>query len=80
MRCIFDGLGIPWPTPEMWSKIKRFKTAMLVTEARDVMTMIHPDWKYCEANGFKPLQLRIHPWEPAMTKAAFLNAYREYRE
>jgi hypothetical protein len=53
------------------SSVKRADKILLATEARDLMSPLHPDWR----QPMEPLPFIIEPWEPARAKKEFLKRY-----
>jgi 5'-deoxynucleotidase YfbR-like HD superfamily hydrolase len=51
--------------------VKRADILLLATEARDLMSPLHPDWK----SPVEPLPFRIEPWKPARAKTEFLKRF-----
>jgi 5'-deoxynucleotidase YfbR-like HD superfamily hydrolase len=51
--------------------VKKADILLLATEARDLMSPLHPDWK----SPVEPLPFRIEPWEPARAKTEFLKRF-----
>lgn len=74
MDVIAEALNLP-PEPD-WSFIKFADDKALATEARDLMSPIHPEWMKWIA-GITPLEERIVPLPPREAKALFLRRYEE---
>jgi uncharacterized protein len=53
--------------------VKRADTQLLATEARDLMSPLHPDWK----QPVDPLPFTIDPWSPSQAKDAFIKRFFE---
>lgn len=74
MAAIAKRFGLP---PEIPESVHAADLKLLVTEARDLMSPLHPDWHYCVENGYEALEERIVPWEPARAKREFLARFEE---
>jgi 5'-deoxynucleotidase YfbR-like HD superfamily hydrolase len=66
------GLSIPIP-----SDVDRADMVLLATEARDLMSPLHAEWHYQEANGYPVLPYTIKPVFPDAAKTLFLARYAE---
>ncbi len=53
--------------------VKRADTILLATEARDLMSPLHPDWR----QPVEPLPFKIEPWTPEQAKENFLKRFNE---
>lgn len=70
MVVIAEKFGLPSSEPKV---VKDADIRILATEARDLMSPLHPDWRQpCEPYPFK-----IDPLNPAEAKRLFLDRYRE---
>lgn len=58
------------------AEVKKWDTVLCVTEARDLMAPLHPDWKHTPENGFDVLAERIVPWSPPLARRRFLDRFR----
>jgi hypothetical protein len=57
--------------------VKRADKQLLYTEARDLMSPLHPDW----VNAVDPLPWKIEAWDQKKSKAEFLKRFYElFRE
>lgn len=72
MRAIAEKFHLRWPLPVEVEEVDR---KMLVTEARDLFDALHPDWHYCERNGFEPFSEKIEPWPWERAEREFLLRY-----
>jgi 5'-deoxynucleotidase YfbR-like HD superfamily hydrolase len=68
MGVIARKFGLPEKMP---SSVKAADTTLLVTEARDLKSPLHPDWLHRSSNGFEPMTEKIIPWSPRRAKAEF---------
>ena len=57
--------------------VKQVDLLLLATEARDLMSPLHPDWRYQEANGFPVLPDRILPLGPEAAEHLFMERFNE---
>lgn len=72
-RVICEKFGL---NPSEPSVVKQMDTKMLATEARDLMSPLHPDWiQPCD-----PFPFTIEPLNPSDVKKLFLARYRELTE
>jgi hypothetical protein len=62
--------GLPFQEPP---SVKKADTALLATEARDLMSPLHPDWKQM----VEPLPFKIEPWDPQHAKDMFMKRFFE---
>jgi len=62
--------GLPEKEPP---DVKRADTILLATEARDLMSPRHPDWK----QPAEPLPFKIESWSPQQAKDNFLKRFTE---
>lgn len=53
--------------------VKRADTLLLATEARDLMSPLHPDWR----NMVEPLPFKIEAWDPSKAKDMFMKRFFE---
>lgn len=53
--------------------VKKADVALLATEARDLMSPLHPDWKHM----VDPLPFKIEPWGPHRAKDMFMKRFFE---
>lgn len=60
------------PEKEPFS-VKLADTLLLATEARDLMSPLHPDWK----QPVEPLPLKIEPWGPDKAEDMFMKRFYE---
>ena len=61
-------------SPELPASVKLADGRMLATEARQVMTPLHPQWAFYA----EPYEgLRVMCWSPETAKAVFLETYHE---
>lgn len=67
---IYQKFGLSSVEPE---GVKVADTALLATEARDLMAPLHPDWR----QPAKPLPFTITPLSPKEAKQLFLDRYNE---
>lgn len=67
---ICEKFGLPKEEPE---EVKIADTRMLVTEARDLMSPLHPEWK----NYAEPYDFKIDALLPHMAKKLFLDRFNE---
>lgn len=74
-RVICDRFGLPQREPEA---VKVADLVLLVTEARDVMSPLHPDWEHQVANGYTALDDVIRPWLPEQAEEAFLATFERF--
>lgn len=74
MDVIARKFGLSWPQPP---EVDRVDLLLLVTEARDLMSPLHPDWHFKEANGFAILPDPVVPVGPHEAEAMFLARYKE---
>ncbi len=61
------------------ARIKHADLTLLVTEARDLMQPLHPDWEFQECNGYQALEEKIIPLGPLAAEHLFLNRYHELK-
>lgn len=69
-KAICQRFGLPEKEPP---SVKRADTIMLATEARDLMSPLHPDWK----QPVSPLPFKIESWSPQQAKDNFLKRFDE---
>jgi hypothetical protein len=69
MRAICDAFRLPH---EMPASVEETDARMLATEARDLMSPIHPDWK--DLREPYPM-LRISSWSPRFAKHEFVDRF-----
>lgn len=62
------------------AEVKAIDEALLVTEARDLMAPLHPDWSLEWLRNRTPLAERIVPWSAETAKTAFLSVFRDLTE
>ena len=62
--------GLPLKEPP---SVKRADQALLATEARDLMSPLHPDWDW----PIEPLPFLIEPWEHQRAKDMFMKRFFE---
>lgn len=62
--------GLPEKEP---ASVKYADTLLLATEARDLMSPLHPDWK----QPMDPLPLKIEPWSPDKAEDMFTKRFYE---
>lgn len=62
--------GLPLKEPP---SVKKADTILLATEARDLMSPLHPDW----AQPVDPLPFMIDPWGPDKAKDMFMKRFFE---
>lgn len=62
--------GLPFQEPP---SVKRADTKLLATEARDLMSPLHPDW----AQPVTPLPFTIEAWSPDKAKDMFMQRFFE---
>lgn len=77
MRAVRERFGLPLLTDGEQSIIGQADLLLLATEARDVMSPLHPDWPECEAQGWPVLTERIVPLGPVEAERLFLERFRE---
>lgn len=70
MGVIAKKFGLPQVEPRI---VKEADIKMLATEARDLMSPLHPDW----VQPCQPYPFKIEPLNPAEAKELFLSRYRE---
>lgn len=58
------------------SSVKYADTLLLATEARDLMSPLHPDWK----QPMEPLPFKIEPWSPDEAEDRFTKRFYELWE
>lgn len=68
VMCAKFGLPLEEPKDVKWADNK-----LLVTEARDLMSPLHPDWQ----NSMTPLPFKIDPLPPKEAKQLFLDRFQE---
>jgi 5'-deoxynucleotidase YfbR-like HD superfamily hydrolase len=68
------------PFGSISSSVHEADELLLVTEARDLMSPLHPEWHYKPANGFAILDDRIRPWSPLRAEAEFLVRFEDLQE
>lgn len=66
---IFSRWGLKWPLPQ---EVKAADLLLMTTEARDLMSPLHPDWHHTEANGYPCLKDKIVPMDESKACRAFL--------
>jgi uncharacterized protein len=69
-KAICKRFGLPEKEPP---SVKRADTILLATEARDLMSPLHPDWK----QPVEALPFRIESWGPEEAKKNFLKRFAE---
>ena len=74
MRVVAEKYGLSWPQPE---SVDKADVLLLTTEARDLMSPLHPEWHYSEANGYPALAERIATLSPLAAEREFLRRFRE---
>lgn len=74
MRAICRKFNLPYVMP---FSVEEADTMLLVTEARDLMFPLHPDWIFRAENGFPVLEQEIIPRSPKDAKWAFLDRFNE---
>lgn len=72
MDAVCERFGLPREEPP---SVKVADNLLLVTESRDLMSPLHPDWHYCEANGYRALPAPIEPWQPGFAERMFLGLF-----
>lgn len=75
MAVICSRFGLDPTEPECVRDADRL---LLVTEARDLMSPLHPDWEYQEANGYASLRAPIVERHPRDVERDFLHAFDRY--
>jgi len=71
MRCIADKFGITWPLP---SAIHHADNQLLATEALQLMSPLHPEWR----DRFDPVDgLTLPCWTPEKATNQFVRRYFE---
>ncbi len=75
MDCINVRFGVN-STEESRAAIHKADNQLLVTEARDLMQPLHPDWKI-DWNLAEPLPERIVPWSWQDAEQRFLDKFHE---
>ncbi len=81
LRVIHDALGILPPDAAHAAAIKAADNVMLATEARDLMSPMHPIWDEW-LKGVTPLDpavFKVIPWNPDNARTTFLSRWRELR-
>lgn len=73
-RTVARKFGLP---EEMPASVHTADVLLLATEARDLMSPLHPEWSICEANGYPVLPERIRPWSWRKAERRFLRRFRE---
>lgn len=73
MNAIFHHFGIK---DFSWENVKEADDRMLATEARDLMSPLHPEWRTLKA----PYVRRIASWSPDQAEIAFLRRFRALTE
>lgn len=63
-------------TPEIEAEVKAIDESLLVTEARDLMSPLHPDWSLEWLKGRTPLESKVTPWSSLFAKSEFLREFR----
>ena len=76
LSVILGALGVA-ESPDLWAEVKRADDVLLATEARDLMSPLHPDWRHCEHRGATVLPQRIDPWPPSLAEKVFLRRWEE---
>lgn len=76
---IYADLDIPLPTAVDIAEVKRVDLLLLATEARDLMSPLHPDWEICQERGYPVLPECIEPWKPWQAEFEFNQMYRRLR-
>lgn len=77
LQAIFVGLDVGWPNPEEWRDIYHADMVLLATEARDLMSPLHHEWKVCEECGYEVLGREIVPLGPEEARDKFYQKYVE---
>lgn len=67
-KAVCTRFGLPEQEPP---SVKRADKILLSTEARDLMSPHHPDWRQTA----EPLPFRIEPWSPKKAESEFLNRF-----
>lgn len=78
LTVILRSLGV-FESAAAWQVVKRIDEILLVTEARDLMSPLHPEWHHSEENGFQSLSTRIIPWSPEEARTRFLHRFAELK-
>lgn len=68
-KVLAEVFGLPLTMPP---SVKLADARLLATEARDLMSPMHPDWRNMEA----PYTRRIIAWSPDAARSAFLTRFR----
>lgn len=71
MRAVCLRFGLPLEEPE---SVKRADLLLLSTEARDVMSPLHPEWLHQEP-AYPASPVRIQQWSPEKARAEFLGLF-----
>lgn len=74
---IFEKFLAFHPVPSEREAVKQVDMLLLATEARDLMSPLHPDWLYQEANGYRVLSERILPLGPEAAEHLFMERFNE---
>lgn len=69
-KAVCKRFGLPEKEP---ASVKRADTVLLATEARDLMSPLHPDWR----QPTEPLPFKIEPWSPQQAQENFLKRFNE---
>lgn len=69
-KAVCKRFGLPEIEPP---DVKRADTILLATEARDLMSPLHPDWR----QPVEPLPFKIDPWTPQQAEENFLKRFNE---
>lgn len=69
-KAVCKRFGLPDKEP---ADVKRADTILLATEARDLMSPLHPDWR----SPAEPLPFKIDPWTPKQAEENFLKRFNE---
>lgn len=64
--------------PEL-PEVKEADTLLMITEARDLMQPLHPDWHHQAKNGYKGCNFIIVPWEARFAEQMFLKRFEELK-
>jgi hypothetical protein len=72
MEAVCARFGVAWPLPPC---VDEADNLLLVTESRDLMSPLHPEWHYCEANGYAALPRAISPVGPDLSFALWSMAW-----
>jgi 5'-deoxynucleotidase YfbR-like HD superfamily hydrolase len=76
---ILSALGVE-QRAEWWDEIEQADMTMLVTEARDLMAPVHPDWYHTETNGFKAMLEKVEPMSPDLARHVFLCEWKKLNQ